>query len=116
MDTMWEKIKKGLRDGASVSMEKIEEFSKIGKLKIEEVAAKRKIERNYADIGERVFDLIEEGKGSDIGNDLSVKKSVENIVALREELSSIDTKIKEIQEAAKKKDSQDSEDEEITSI
>ncbi|MBN1604512.1 MAG: hypothetical protein JW915_23080 [Chitinispirillaceae bacterium] len=116
MDTVWEKIKKGLRDGASVSMEKIEEFSKIGKLKIEEVAAKRKIERNYADIGERVFDMIEEGKSSDLGNDLSVKKSVENIVALREELSSIDAKIKEIQEAAKKKDGQVSDDEEITSI
>lgn len=116
MDTMWEKIKKGLRDGASVSMEKIEEFSKIGKLKIEEIAAKRKVERNYADIGERVFDLIEEGKSSDIGNDLSVKKSVENVIALREELSEIDLKIKEVQEAAKKKDGQVSDDDEISGI
>jgi hypothetical protein len=116
MDTMWEKIKKGLRDGASVSMEKIEEFSKIGKLKIEEIAAKRKIERNYADVGERVFDLIEEGKGTDIANDLSVKKSVENVIALREELAEINAKIKEIQDAAKRKESSPSDDDEINSI
>ncbi len=116
MDTVWEKIKKGLRDGASVSMEKIEEFSKIGKLKIEEIAAKRKIERNYADIGERVFDLIEEEKGNDVASDLSVKKSVENVIALREELSEIDAKIKEIQEAAKKKEASAADDEEINGI
>lgn len=116
MDTMWEKIKKGLRDGASVSMEKIEEFSKIGKLKIEEIAAKRKIERNYADIGERVFDLIEEGKSNDVAGDLSVKKSVENVIALREELSEIDAKIKEIQDAAKKKETSANSDEEINGI
>ena len=46
IDNMWEKIKKGLKDGAALSMEKIEEYTKLGKLKIEEFSAKRKIERN----------------------------------------------------------------------
>jgi len=47
------KGQKGLKDGATLSMEKIEEYTKIGKLKIEEMAAKRKIARNFIDIGER---------------------------------------------------------------
>jgi hypothetical protein len=115
MDTMWEKIKKGLRDGASVSMEKIEEFSKLGKLKIEEIAAKRKIERNYADIGERAFDLIEGHKGTEIADDLAVKKAVENILALREELAEIEKKVKEISELSKKNASQN-DDEDVTGI
>jgi hypothetical protein len=46
MDTMWERIKKGLKEGATYSMEKIEEYSKIGKLKVEEIAAKRRITRD----------------------------------------------------------------------
>jgi hypothetical protein len=94
MDTMWEKLKKGLKDGATYSIEKIEEYSKIGKLKVEEIAAKRKITRNFIDIGERTFDLIETDKGSKVDNDLAIKTSMENIKALREELTEIDRKIK----------------------
>ena len=102
MDNVWEKVKKSFRDGATLSMEKIEEFTKVGKLKVEEMAAKRKIERNFVDMGERAFDLIEEGKHDGIGEDLTIKKAVENINALREELTDIEKKIKDVQESAKK--------------
>ena len=116
MDTMWEKLKKGLKDGATYSIEKIEEYSKIGKLKVEEIAAKRKITRNFIDIGERTFDLIETDKGSKVDNDLAIKTSMENIKALREELTEIDRKIKEIQERSKKTEKGTDEDEEINGI
>ena len=99
---MWEKVKKGLKDGATLSMEKIEEYTKIGKLKIEEMAAKRKIARNFIDIGERTFDLVDSDKGAAVENDLAIKTSIENIKALRQELVEIDKKIKDIQSAAKK--------------
>lgn len=110
MDNMWEKIKKGLKDGASLSMEKIEEYTKLGKLKVEEMAAKRKIERNFMDLGERAFDLIEEGKGSDIAQDLTVRKSVENVNALREELKELDRKMREVTENAKKEHEEEGSD------
>jgi hypothetical protein len=113
---MWEKIKKGLKDGATLSMEKIEEYTKIGKLKVEELAAKRKITRNFVDIGERTFDLIEENKGTSVESDLAIKTSMENIKALRQELIEIDKKIKVIQEAGKKSESTATEDEEVTGI
>jgi hypothetical protein len=104
-DNMWEKIKKNFKDGAALSIDKIEEYSKIGKLKIEEFAAKKKIERNSIDIGERVFDLLEthtQGQSSDIAGDLLVKKAIENIRQLNEELAQIDKKIKAVSEDAKK--------------
>lgn len=116
MDTVWEKIKKGLKDGATLSMEKIEEYTKVGKLKVEELAAKRKITRNFVDIGERAFDLIEESKGSSVESDLAIKTSMENIKALRQELIEIDRKIREVQEAAKKSRPADDEEEDITGI
>jgi hypothetical protein len=118
MDTMWEKLKKGLRDGATYSIEKIEEYSKIGKLKVEEIAAKRKITRNFIDIGERTFDLIDTDKGANVDEDLAIKTSMENIKALRLELVEIDRKIRDIQEASKKTKNRadENEDEEINSI
>jgi hypothetical protein len=119
MDTMWEKIKKGLKDGAAYSMEKIEEYSKIGKLKVEEIAAKRKITRNFIDIGERSFDLVETGKGGKVEGDLAIKTSIENIKALRQELLEIDQKIRQIQDAARKAKNgaaHEGDEEEITGI
>ena len=116
MDTMWEKIKKGLKDGATLSMEKIEEYTKIGKLKVEELAAKRKITRNFIDIGERVFDLAEGNKETSIASDLAVKTSIENVKALRQELVEIDRKIEDIQAASKKTTPDSDEDDEISGI
>jgi hypothetical protein len=116
MDNAWEKIKKSVREGAALSIEKIEEYSKIGKLKVEEFATKKKIERNYVDIGERVFELVETDKKADITGDVAIKKSIANIRTLKEELVSIDTKIKNIIEEAKKSRKKSEEGEDIHGI
>jgi hypothetical protein len=120
MDTMWDKIKKSLKDGATLSMEKIEEYTKLGKLKIEELSAKRKIERNFMDMGERSFDLIEGGKdGAAIVSDLMIQKGIENVKVLRDELIEIEKKMKEVTEAAKKNKAEGTEEDpndEINSI
>jgi hypothetical protein len=120
MDNMWDKVKKGLRDGAAISMEKIEEYTKIGKLKIEELSAKRKIERTFMDLGERTFDLVESGSdGSVIVSDLIVQKAQETIKSLRNELIEIQNKIREITEANKKNkddDSYNDSDDEVNAI
>jgi len=116
IDLVWERIKKGLKDGAAMSMEKIEEYTKVGKLKIEEMAAKRKIERNFVDIGERVFDLIASSRGGDIEADLAVKKAVENVKELRKELVEIDQKIKAASAEAKERRQKKEDGEEITGV
>ena len=116
MDNAWEKIKKSVREGAALSIEKIEEYSKIGKLKVEEFATKKKIERNYVDIGERVFELVESDKKADVTVDVAIKKSISNIRTLKEELVSIDKKIKGIIEEAKKNKQKNDESDDIHGI
>ncbi len=111
-DNVLDMVKKGLKDGAALSMEKIEEVSRIGKLKIEEFSAKRKIERNFVDMGERVFELITDGKGSDIEEDILITNAVENVKKLQIELDEIAEKIDE-ESAAK---TLNEEDEEVTGI
>ncbi|MDG5815991.1 hypothetical protein QA601_12940 [Chitinispirillales bacterium ANBcel5] len=98
MDTMWEKVKRSLKDGASISVEKIEEYTKIGKLKVDEMAAKRKIERNFVDLGERVYELLVDQKGSEVPEDLVVKKCVDNVNSLKDELVQLEKNIKEVSE------------------
>jgi len=114
MDNVWERIRKGVKEGAALSMEKIEEYTKIGKLKIEEFSLKRKIERNFVDMGERVFELISDKKGSEIEKDILINNSIENVNALREELEEIKDKIQETSTESRKSDTD--EEEEITGI
>jgi len=102
MDLRWEKIKKSLRQGAAMSIEKIEEYAKLGKLKIEEMAARRKIDRRFIDMGERVFDLLEDRKGSEIADDLAIQKAIEDIKSLKEELMTIAEKVQAIAEEGKR--------------
>ncbi len=114
VDNVWEKIRRGVKEGAALSMEKIEEYTRIGKLKIDEFSVKRKIERNYVDIGERVFELLAEDKGSEIEKDILITNAVDNINALKEELEEIDEKIQEAPKEAKSKTEEG--DDEITGI
>jgi hypothetical protein len=101
MDAMWEKIKKGLRDGAVMSAEKIEEYTKIGKLKLDEMSAKRKIERNFLDIGERFYDLAQDAREASAPEDLVISKAIENVRSLYAEIAEIGEKIREVQKSKK---------------
>ena len=116
MDDLWSKVKRGLHDGAVMSMEKIEEYTKLGKLKIEEIAAKRKVERNFMDIGERTFGLIDDQKGATVAEDLAVRKSIDNIKSLKIELATIAEKMRTVQEEARKAHRTEPESNEPTGI
>jgi len=107
MDTMWEKIKKGLKDGAVMSVEKIEEYTKISKLKLDEMSAKRKIERNFLDIGERFYDLAQDARGASAPEDIVIVKAIQNVRDLYAEVAEINEKIREIQKAGKKASCED---------
>jgi len=102
MDNVWEKIKKSLKDGAVMSAEKIEEYTKVGKLKLDEFSAKKKIERNFLDIGERFYDLAQDAREADAAKDLVITKAIEHVRALYAEIADINEKIKEIHKAARK--------------
>ncbi len=114
-DNVWEKIKRSLKDGASMSVEKIEEYTKVGKLKVEEMAAKRKIERNFVDIGERVYDLVDEGRNSEVSEDIVINKAVENVKELRAELDEIAEKIRNVPDDVKAA-KQENCDEDVTGV
>jgi hypothetical protein len=116
LDNAWTKIKKGVREGAALSIEKIEEYSKIGKLKVEEFATKKKIERNYCDIGQSMYSLVEAGETSDIFGDAIIKKAVANIRILKEELNSIEHQIKTIVDESKKSKHSAEDVDEVTGV
>jgi len=116
MDTLWNKI----REGAALSVEKIEEYTRMGKLKLDEMGTRKKIDRNFIDIGERVYELIEEGKTESMQDDLAVRRAIENIKELKAEIDSINKEMDETtlrdEETPASDDSDDQEEEETTGV
>ncbi|OQX86363.1 MAG: hypothetical protein B6D63_00025 [Candidatus Latescibacteria bacterium 4484_7] len=87
MDTLWEKVKKNLRDWYGTAYEKTDEIARIGKKKIEIVGINRAIEKRLSELGGRVYDLISsQNKPEEVAEDDKVKELVDKIRELEEQL------------------------------
>lgn len=104
MPSLWDDIKKTVKEGVAVAAEKTEELRKIGKVKIDIINVKRALDKNYKDLGMAVHEHISSGKKTAVNQSAQVK---ELVGAIDESLESLKQKEEEIerikQEAAEKK-------------
>lgn len=96
MGDFWSKMKSGIKDGASFSATKIEEFSKIGKLKVEQFNYKKKIEETQKDLGIRIYDLVKDGKADNAGEDIAIVDFVKKIDSYEESINKLTEEIESI--------------------
>ena len=75
----WEDLKKTVKAGVSVAAEKTEEYTKIGKLKVEILNLNRNLDKSYSELGKEAFEFIKAGKRGDLGKLDSVKQIIEKI-------------------------------------
>ena len=94
MSTLWDNIKKGLADsakiakeGAQAAAEKAEELGKKSKIMIEISNIKRKVEKNFTDLGGKAYHLIQEEKVKNITTNDEVKSLISSIQELEESLN-----------------------------
>jgi hypothetical protein len=59
---VWGKIKKTVADGVAAAAEKTEEFTKLGRAKIDILSLKRSITQKRTDLGAVVYEAVKEGK------------------------------------------------------
>jgi hypothetical protein len=106
MEEFWVKMKNGIKDGASFSATKIEQYSKIGKLKVEQFGHNKKIETIQNDIGVRLYDLIKDEKGNSADSDIAIASFIEQIDEHKAEIVQLDEQIEMIRlEALEKQES-----------
>ncbi len=96
MGTFWEDVKKTVKQGLSVAAEKTEEYTRIGKIKVDIMGIKKDIDKTYREIGKCVYELIKNKKAASIAKDetiLDLKKKVDtlkkNLVEKEEEIEQI---------------------------
>jgi len=59
-DELWANIRQGLRDGIHYTVQKTEELTRIGRLKLEIASQKRRLARLFGELGARVYALLSE--------------------------------------------------------
>lgn len=88
---MWDKVKSLFSSAA----EKIEEQTRITKLKIDISTIERKITRVYTEIGQKIFELSQE-KVKDVMENEAIAKSIEDILEYQKEIKKIEEEIEKI--------------------
>ena len=100
MSEFWDKMKSGIKDGASFSATKISEYSKIGKLKIEQFGLQKKIDTTYSDMGKLLYELSKESKIATVTDNIEIAESIDSIDLHKEEIEALAIEIEQIREEA----------------
>ena len=102
MANLWDDIAKTIREGVDTVVEKTGVLTKIGKIKIDILNIKRNVQKNFSELGGRVYHLIIKEKKTAISADKEATEIIECIKILEKEL---DDKKSELAKVKSKKSS-----------
>jgi len=102
MTNLWDDIAKTIREGVDTVVEKTEKLTKIGKIKIDILNIKRNVQKNFSELGGRVYHLIIKEKKTAISADKETTEIIECIKILEKEL---DDKKSELEKVKSKQSS-----------
>lgn len=95
MGIQWDKVVENIKNALSVSTEKIEEYSHIGKVRIDISFTKRNLARYQRELGEKVFFLLEVENGTGIADNPDVVSYAEKIKNTEQLLRDLEQKLEE---------------------
>ena len=98
MASLWDDIAKTIREGVDTVVGKTEEYTKIGKIKIDIINIKRNVEKNFSELGGRVYHLMVEQKKTQIAGDKEVTKIIDSVKLLEKELQDKKTELESLEQ------------------
>jgi hypothetical protein len=84
---VWNKIRTSVVDGVTIAVEKTEEYTRLGKAKIDVLAVRRKIVRKQADLGALIYQAVKEGRTGMVMDSDPVRDIIVELELLDNELS-----------------------------
>lgn len=93
---LWEDIKKTVKEGVSIAAEKTEEYTKIGKIKVEILNINRNIDKTFTELGREVYTLITKGKKAELAKNAKVNELMTKIGELKASLKAKEAEIETI--------------------
>jgi hypothetical protein len=95
MERMWDSIKRGLQDGAAIAFDKAEGLTQVGRARLDIAAAKTRLSRLKAELGDAVFRSIDSDQGAGLAED---GKVVELCDLIREASAALDASEEEFEQ------------------
>jgi len=96
MANLWDDIAKTIREGVDTVVEKTGELTKIGRIKVDILNIKRRIEKDFTELGGKVYHFIVEEKKTQIATDKEVQEIAERIKELENKLQNKNKEIEKI--------------------
>lgn len=96
MSNLWDDIARTIREGVDTVVEKTEELTKIGKIKVDIINIKRNVEKNFSELGGKVYHLIVEESKTKVAAQKEVKEIIECVKILEQELQEKNLELKKI--------------------
>lgn len=103
MGTLWEDVKKTVKEVFTVAVEKTEEYGKIGKVKVEILKLERDCDKALRDLGDEMYSLLKKDKTLAGAQNDKVKKIIAKLDNLTKLLKAKDNEIEKIKKEADKK-------------
>ena len=103
MADLWEKIKSTVVEGAQFAKEKTEELSKIGKKKLDILQTKRKITKQFTELGGLIFEKCSKKDVKTVNITDEMRKIVDKIKNFEVELKEREKELEELPNKEKAK-------------
>ena len=98
--SLWEDIKKTVKDGVTIAAEKTEEYTKIGKIKVEILNIGRNIDKSFTELGRIVFDHFDRGNKENLSNQQKLLDLIQKIKDQKAVLKKKEAEIEKIKKEA----------------
>ena len=100
-ESLWEKIKQGLRDGAATAAEKAEYLGKLGRARLDMARTRHAIHDAFTELGGQIYDELKDHEAAIEAQTEAVQDQVETIRKLEEQLQNQEVQFKALQESDK---------------
>ena len=100
-ESLWEKIKQGLRDGAATAAEKAEYLGRLGRARLDMARTRHAIHDAFTELGGQIYDELKDHEAAIEAQTEAVQDQVETIRKLEDQLQNQEAQFKALQESDK---------------
>ncbi len=98
-ESLWTKIKQGLRDGAATATERAGYLGQLGRARLDIARTRHKIHDTFTELGGQIYDELKDDKAAARAQTETVQNCIQKISALEERLQDQEKQFKALQKA-----------------
>jgi len=110
----WDDLTNLLKKGISTVAKKTDEYTKIGKIKVDIIGIKRDIDKKFNELGGKTYQLIVEENNSKVAANEEVKAIIETVKQLNQQLQEKKDELDRVREEYAKETGKKPEDIDVT--